>query len=292
MRTIRKITFLGVVVFWCTMFALGQTAASCSYTVFQYPGATATIASGINHYNTVVGSASDSHGVTFGFIRWANGTFTKVMVPGSVETDLRSRNDKGVNVGTYNDSNGSHGFIQNGNNFQTVDVSGQPNSALRGINNYGSTVGFDLGSTSEIGFKRWANGDLVKVQYPGQSQTQADGINDSGVVVGTVNAESGPGNMFGFASTASIKRLTILMLASLSTFVSDINNSQIIVGTGYNLNAKPRGQAFRIINGKVQRLPIPSGADLAEAYGINKDGVIVGDADFSGTRKGYIAHCQ
>src|SRR6266536_5684812 len=43
------------------------------------------------------------------------------------------------------------------------------------------------------------NGSYVKVQYPNSNATQINGINDSGVMVGMVGVDSGPGTMFAFA---------------------------------------------------------------------------------------------
>jgi hypothetical protein len=59
---------------------VAQTTASCTYTTFQYPGAVGTRAYGINSYNSVVGVA-DANGTSFPFIRWSNGTYTKLNAP-------------------------------------------------------------------------------------------------------------------------------------------------------------------------------------------------------------------
>ena len=290
MRQTCPLAILAAMVFCST--ALAQTTASCAYTVFQYPGATSTAALGINHYNTVVGTASIGIGPQFGFIRWPNGTFSKVNIPGSASTVLQGRNDNGDMVGFYTAANAMHGFIIKGNTTQMVNFPGQSFTALLSINNYGSTVGFVDTSNAQDGLKRWANGSFVKIQYPKSTATEATGINDSGVIVGVEAADSGPGTMIAFALiNGKFQQINDPSASNLSTFVSGISNSQVIVGTGYT-NPSLASHGFRIVNGTLQKLPLPSGADKAQANGINRDGVIVGAADFNGTQKAYIAHCQ
>jgi len=293
MNRSRRVAGIAAVFIYGTVVALGQNTASCTYTVFQFPGATATIASGINDYNTVVGAASVD-GYLAGFIRWSNGTFTKVKAPGADNTLLRNRNDKGVSVGFYTAGNATRGLRLMSGTYQTVDYPGQSFTLLLGINNYGSSVGYVDTPDAQYGFKRWSNGRFTsKIQYPNSSATIATGINDSGVVVGTVNADAGPGSMFGFALIhGKYQQINDPAASRLSTFVSDINNNQIIVGTSYNFGPPVTSHAFRVINGTVERLPLPSGASDAEASGINRGGIIVGDAQFSGVQKAYIAHCH
>ena len=110
MKSNRTAVVLGAVVILGSVLALAQTTASCTYTTFQYPGATGTTAYGINDYNSVVGYAT-LNGSLIGFIRWSNGTFTKVNVPGSSRTLVFGRNNNGTSVGEYLDAKGWHLFF-------------------------------------------------------------------------------------------------------------------------------------------------------------------------------------
>jgi hypothetical protein len=290
----RSRTFLGIgaVVVLGSLLGVAQITASCTYTTFQYPGAVGTRAYGINSYNSVVGVA-DANGTSFPFIRWSNGTYTKLNAPAG--TIVLGRNDKGVTVGYYPALNSSHGLIITGSNYQKVDYPGQPFTTLLGINNYGSAVGAVVTSSNvQYGFKRWANGSFVKIQYPNSNATQINGINDSGVMVGMDGADAGPNTMIAFALiNGKFQQITDPKADSLSTWVSGISNNQVIVGTGYNGGKPPTSShGFFIVNGQVKEMPTPSGANNLRANGINNNGVIVGFGGFSGKEKAFIARCK
>jgi hypothetical protein len=269
-----------------------QTTASCTYTTFQYPGANGTYATGVNDYNTVVGYAS-LNGKQIGFIRWANGGFTKVDI-GSVRTELFGRNNKGVSVGSYADTNGGHAFILTSNGYQNVDYPGAFSTELFGINNYNSSVGDARTTNAQLGIKRWSNGGFKNIQYPNSTGTQLNGINDSGVVVGMHGADAGPNTMVAFALiNGKFQQITDPKADSLSTWVSGINDNQVIVGTGYNGGKPPTSShGFFFVNGQIKEMPTPSGAGNLQANGINKSGLIVGAGSFGGVEKGFIAKCQ
>ncbi|HZQ21868.1 MAG TPA: hypothetical protein VFA89_03635 [Terriglobales bacterium] len=289
---IRTALGIGMVVALASAIALAQTTASCTYTTFQYPDASATDATGINDYNTVVGYTS-LNGKQIGFIRWANGTFTKVDI-GSIRTELFGRNNKGVSVGVYADANGGHAFLLTSSGYQNIDYPGAIAFELLGINNYNSSVGAANTTNAQLGIKRWSNGAFAKIQYPNSTATQLNGINDSGVVVGMNGADAGPNTMVAFALiNGKFQQITDPKADSLSTWVSGINNNQVIVGTGYNGGNPPRSShGFFIVNGQVKEMPTTSGAGNLQANGINKSGLIVGGGSFGRVEKGFIAKCQ
>jgi len=292
MPTGRKVIPIAVLFFFASAIGSAQTTASCTYTTFQYPGATSTNATGINDYNTVVGYAS-LNGKQIGFIRWANGTFTKVDI-GSIRTELFGRNNKGVTVGVYADANGGHAFLLTSSGYQNVDYPGAFAFELLGINNYNSSVGAANTTNAQLGIKRWSNGTFTKIQYPNSTATQLNGINDSGVVVGMNGADAGPNTMVAFALiSGKFQQITDPKADSLSTWVIGINDNQVIVGTGYNGGNPPQSShGFFIVNGQLKEMPTPSGAGNLQANGINKGGLITGAGSFGGTEKGFIAKCQ
>lgn len=288
----RPVSAIGL---FCALAAapgLAQTTASCTYTTFQYPGASSTTATGLNDYNTVVGYASVS-GKQIGFIRWTNGSFTKVDI-GS-RTVLFGRNNNGVSVGVYAGTNGGHAFLLTSSGYQNVDYPGASAFELLGINNYNSSVG-DIITTSnrQLGIKRWSNGAFVTIQGPHSTGFQVNGINDSGIMVGMVAATTGPDTIEAWALiNGKYQQITDPKADRLSTWVSGINNNQVIVGTGYNGGNPPTSShGFFIVNGQVKEMPTPSGAGNLQANGINKAGLIVGAGSFGGVEKGFIAKCQ
>src|SRR5262249_15113833 len=82
----------------------GGTNASVSgtFTAVDFPGATTTIAAGINKSREIVGTYIDSTGKIHGFTD-RRGAFTTIDVPGALFTDALGVNDKGLIVGMYAD---------------------------------------------------------------------------------------------------------------------------------------------------------------------------------------------
>jgi len=287
-KVVAVVAFLGL----ASLLAVAQTTASCTYTTFQYPGSTGTTATGINDYNTVVGYTA-VNGALVGFIRWSNGTFTKVNVPGASRTLLFGRNNKGVGVGEFLDAQGGHGFLLTSSGFHTVNYLSASGTELLGINNYNSSVGDVRAPNAQYGLKRWSNGSFTQVRYPNSNATQITGINDSGVMVGVSGVDAGPGTMVAFALiNGKFQQITDPSAPNLSTWVSGINDNQVIVGTGFSGNPPRNSHGFFVLNGKVTDMPTPSGASNLQANGINKSGLIVGTGTFGGTQKGFIAKCH
>jgi hypothetical protein len=292
MKIGRTILAIGMVAVSGSAIVLAQTTASCTYTTFAYPGASSTYATGVNDYNTVVGYAS-LNGKQIGFIRWANGAFTKVDI-GSIRTELFGRNNKGISVGVYADANGGHAFLLTGSGYQNIDYPGAFATQLFAINNYNSSVGAANTTNAQLGIKRWSNGAFKNVQYPNSTATQLNGINDSGVVVGMNGADAGPDTMVAFALiNGKFQQITDPKADNLSTWVGGISNNQVIVGTGYNGGNPPTSShGFFVVNGQLKEMPTPSGTGNLQANGVNKSGLIVGAGSFGGVEKGFIAKCK
>src|SRR5690242_17596045 len=128
----------------CGTLVYAQTTEPCTYTLFKYPGTStvSTSANGINSYGTIVGTAQDQTGVTFGFVRYSNGGFKRYSVPGAYNTQLFHRNDSGATVGFYQSASGpKHGLLVSGSTLTTIDYPGATSTVLTGINKFGSIVG-------------------------------------------------------------------------------------------------------------------------------------------------------
>src|SRR6201997_295218 len=98
-------------------------------TTFDYPGTgNSTLPQKINERGDIVGEFIDSLGVTRGFVRFSDGSFSAPIVdPNDTVgfTEGRGINNPGTVCGDYNTSDGnSHGFFLSGGAFTGYDVPG------------------------------------------------------------------------------------------------------------------------------------------------------------------------
>src|SRR5882672_302154 len=126
-----------------------QTAKSGSIeiiTTFDYPGTgNLTLPQKINERGDIVGEFIDSSGVTRGFIRFSNGTFSDPIVdPNDTVgfTEGRGINNPRTVVGDYVISDGTlHSFFLSGSTFTEYDVPGAVQTNLLSINEPGDFTG-------------------------------------------------------------------------------------------------------------------------------------------------------
>jgi hypothetical protein len=117
-------------------------------TSFNPFGAPSSFASGLNPSGTVVGTYTDSGGVTHGYQLYHE-TFTSNNFPGSIYTFNGGVNPEGEIVGYYTDtSNVSHSFLLNHGVYTSFDPPGATFSDAGGINSSGIIVGFYLDSAN------------------------------------------------------------------------------------------------------------------------------------------------
>jgi len=151
-----------------------QTKAACTFnffstmTQFKHQDGTPVFMQplGINDFSTVVGyalfgtSTADS-----GLIRWANGGVTRV-----AGTSARiARNDHGTSIG-YGLTLGQ-AILMNGTTLTPIvlDVN-KILYGVEGINRWGTIAGTyedNSGFPSKHGFKRWNNGTIHTLDFPG-----------------------------------------------------------------------------------------------------------------------------
>jgi uncharacterized membrane protein len=170
--------------------AFSQTSVSVTYNYasISFPGAPVTHANGINNSNVIVGSYYDSQYFVHGFIYRA-GKYTAVNFPKATMTEVLGINDNADIVGVYQLPGGLnfHGFLRHNGSFTKID---DPRAGFGtiafGINKAGTIVGsYDnaRGFVYENGKYRTLNAP----QLPGEPhQTQLNGINDQGWIVGQV----------------------------------------------------------------------------------------------------------
>jgi hypothetical protein len=288
----RPILFSVVLVFASTL-CVGQTDATCDHWTFFKTFS----ASGINRWNTVVGSAIESGGTTglppvSGYIRWASGGVQKYKFPGATETHFYKRNAAGVTVG---DVDFNHGLIVTGSSATTIDYPGAPQTMLTGINKWDTMVGtYQYNDDADFGpewtgFKMWKNGSFTSIDAPGAINTNPTSISDTGIVVGWYEsrAEAVPfaaDPSHGFVLANGVYK-TLSYPNAFRTSLNDINSAGVIVGSW--INSDGNGGGFLFVNGKIKDVLTPGGAST-EVNGINDNGYVTGTYSAGS----FIAHCQ
>src|SRR5262252_834395 len=115
-------------------------------TTFDYPGTgNQTLPQKINERGDIVGIFLDSLGVSRGFVRFSNGSFSAPIVdPNDTvgSTQGRGINNLGTVCGYYSTSDGNdHGFFLSGGTFTEYDVPGALSTDVLGINDPGNFAG-------------------------------------------------------------------------------------------------------------------------------------------------------
>ena len=272
-------------------FAYSQTQASCTFNLFQAPG----YVNGANDFHTTVGESSSNPQLAF--IRYSGGSVSYFSPPNAAGTTLTARNDGGVSVGFYatkgtSNTTGSvaKGLILQGSTFTSFShPKGTQGTRLSGINKYNSTVGWYIdSSTIAHGFKRYSNGGLVGLDFPGASQgTTALGINDFGTVAGSFGGSNGQhGFLYHGGSWAKVDYPSG---SPGNTQLVGISNNNVAVGSFQRLSTYI---SFLYANGAFKNIIVPN-ADSTQVTGISAQGVISGNAAYSdGSVKSFTATCK
>src|SRR5580704_9149632 len=147
---------------------------------------------GINNAGSLVGHIFYNNGrsILQSFV-WTEGKYAVIDYPGSTYTLAGGINNYGTVAGSYEPSGSlnSHGFLWYEGQFGTISAPGNPNPAVMGINDLGDLVGsYEVGpfpNQTSVGFVYFKKSNtLVRLAYPGASDTQALGINNLEQVVG------------------------------------------------------------------------------------------------------------
>src|SRR6266478_2499775 len=187
------ISILAVLFVFPLMGTFAQQAASSGsievITTFDYPGAgNLTLPQKINERGDVVGEFIDSSGVTRGFVRFSDGSFSDPIVdPNDTVgfTEGRGINNSRTVAGDYVISDGTlHSFFLSGGTFTEYDVPGAVQTNLLSINDAASfTGGFDPdGSGIFQGFVS-VGGTLTSFSVPAALSTFAYETNNSNQLV-------------------------------------------------------------------------------------------------------------
>jgi hypothetical protein len=287
MPHLRSLLALAIAFTVCSAsLSYSQSQASCTFNLFKAPGQV----NGVNDFRTTVGQSSSNGQLAF--IRYSGGTVSYFSPPNAASTALTARNDGGVSVGFYSTqgstSNIAKGFILQGSTFTSfVHPKAVWGTRITGINKYNSTVGWYLDSAEkEHGFKRFSNGGLAALDYPGSQGTDPAGINDYGTVAGSFSNTSGEhGFIFHSGSWAQVDYPG----SNGQTQLVGISNASVVVG--FSTLQEPY-VSFLYANGAFKVISVPNSFST-NVTGVSAKGVISGNVAYnSGASGAFTATCK
>jgi len=294
------ISILAVLFVFPLMGTFAQQAASSGsievITTFDYPGAgNLTLPQKINERGDVVGEFIDSSGVTRGFVRFSDGSFSAPIVdPNDTVgfTEGRGINNSRTTVaGDYVISDGTlHSFFLSGGTFTEYDVPGAVQTNLLSINDPGDfTGGFDDGSGIFQGFIS-VDGTLSSFSVPGAAGTFAYEINNSEEL--TVGYYIDGVILHGYYRDSSgTLHFPIDPSGSTTTVLFGLNDRNWVVGRYADSGGATHGLFF-IPPNQFSTFDYP-GSTFTSLNGINDKGVIVGRyVDASGIAHGFLARVR
>jgi len=200
--------------------------------------------------------------------------FVDFNYPGALQTTAESINNLTHVVGTYFDSTGTiqRGFLYKNGKFSSFSGPNRTNTTqAHGINNKGQIVGGYYDATSGY-FKGFLidSAGFHTLSVPSTGDVSAEGINDAGIVVGTIS--NADGSQFGF--TLVNGKVKTFQYGTLPTSAHGINNANQIVGSYDNETGTRIG--YILTNGVYETFTV--GDQFTEPMKINKAGEAAGFA--------------
>jgi hypothetical protein len=222
----------------------GFVASGKTFKAIKAPGATSTLVFSYTQGDYLMQS-QNRQGVGPGYIEDATGHFTEIAPPGSVGTKPLAMNASGLLVGSY----------------------------LPIVNDVVQEIGFTL-----------QNGVYSTFTVPGSYETEINGVNDAGTMVGAYGVENQ--GIFGFILSGG-KMTTVQYPGAVETYLEGINNKGQMVGYYTTLNGT--GLIDFIYDGKNFTSFLPTGMKSAWAWNINDAGQVVGFGFTNGNQEvGYV----
>jgi len=258
-------------------------------TIIDPANPTFTEALGINNSGTVVGYGNAS--TPNGFVLTPPSTFTRQNFPGADGgTQVHGIDSAGHTVGSSTTSGSTSGFYQSGGAFTAVNQPGTVFNQLLGINQAGTTAaGYasstdTSGATGQHAYTYNISGQTFTPvsSLPTNTNSQATGVNNSGMIVGFYQLLSGKYSAF---TDVGGTITSFLVPGSQSTQALGVNDLGQIVGdyvdsSGTMFGFLDTGGTFTTIN--------PPGATSTTANGINDLDQIVGFyTDANGATLGF-----
>jgi hypothetical protein len=291
------ISILAVLFVFPLMGTFAQQAANSGsievITTFDYPGTgNLTLPQKINEKGDIVGEFIDSTGVTRGFVRFSDGSFSDPIVdPNDTVgfTEGRGINNSRTIAGDYASSDGSnHGFFLSGGTFTEYDVPGAVSTTVLGINDVADFTGsFSYGSGIFQGYVS-VGGTVTSFRVPGALLTLAYEINNSKQLLVGYYID-GSGILHGYSRDANgALHFPIDPSGSTGTVLFGLNDKNWVVGRYADSSGATHGLFFVPPN-SVFTFDYP-GSTFTSLNGINDQGFICGRyVDASGIAHGFLA---
>jgi hypothetical protein len=294
------------------LFAIATTAAFASagtvytFTTIDVPGATNTIAWGLNDFGQVSGWYSfppaDGAGKSAenGFVLTGS-AFSTFSYSGAYSTTAYGLNDNGVVAGLCQyEANGTsgtcqtvtgaaQGWVKNGGSYSLVaDPNSMPNSTSAfAVNDSGQTVGVYEASNASLYAYELSGGVYTTLNPFNSTSSFAYGINDSGQVVGFYCANSAC-QQDGFLLSGGVYT-SLSFPGAYNTEALGISNNGIVVGY-YQLTQGGALTGFVYQDGVYTTIVDPLAAGRTQVTGVNNSGEISGIyLDSSGALDGFVA---
>jgi hypothetical protein len=294
------ISILAVLFVFPLMGTFAQQAAPSGsievITTFDYPGTgNNTLPQKISERGDIVGEFIDSSGVTRGFVRFKNGSFSDPIVdPNDTVgfTEGRGINNSRIVDGDYLGSDGFiHSFFLSNGTFTEYDVPGALQTNLLSINDAGDfTGGFDDGSGIFQAFVS-VDGTLTSFSVPGSLSTFAYEINNSNQLVVGYYID-GSGILHGYFRDANgVLHFPIDPPGSVTTILFGDNDRNWVVGRYADSSGVTHGLFF-VPPDRFFTFDYP-GSNFTSLNGISDQGNITGRyVDASGIAHGFIARVK
>jgi hypothetical protein len=266
-------------------------------TTFDYPGAgNNTLPQKINERGDIVGEFIDSSGVTRGFVRFSNGSFSDPIVdPNDTVgfTEGRGINNSRTIAGDYAIADGTiHSFLLSGSTFTEYDVPGTVQTNLLGINEPGDLTGaFDPdGSGIFVAFID-RGGTITSYSVPGAAGTFAYEMNNNKKLTVGYYIDAA-GILHGqYRDKHGALTFPIDPPGSAGTVLFGVDNKNDVVGRYADAAGATHGLFF-VPPDSFFTFDFP-GSTFTSLNGINQQGLITGRyVDAAGIAHGFIARVR
>jgi hypothetical protein len=295
------VSILAVLFVFPLMGTFAQQAANSGsievITTFDYPGTgNRTLPQKINERGDIVGIFIDSSGVSRGFIRFSDGSFSAPIVdPNDTVgfTEGRGINNSRTVDGDYvGGDNELHSFFLSNGTFTEYDVPGALETNLLSINDAGDfTGGFDPDGSGIFQAFVGRGGTLTSFSVPSALSTFAEEINNSKhLLVGYFIDSSGI--LHGYYRDANgALHFPIDPTGSVATVLFGLNDRNWVVGRYADASGVTHGLFFVPPN-NFFTFDYP-GSTFTSLNGISDQGNICGRfVDASGIAHGFIARVR
>jgi hypothetical protein len=266
-------------------------------TTFDYPGTgNQTLPQKINERGDIVGVFIDSAGVTRGFVRFSDGSFSEpIVAPNDTVgfTEGRGINNPRTIVGDYVIPDGTvHSFLLSGDTFTEYDLPGTVQTNLLGINEPGDLTGaFDPDGSGIFQAFIDRGGTITSYSVPGAVGTFAYEINNNKkLTVGYYIDASGI--LHGqYRDHSGVLHFPIDPPGSVGTVLFGVDNKNSVVGRYADAAGATHGLFFGPPD-SFFTFDFP-GSTFTSLNGINQRGLICGRyVDASGIAHGFIARVR